>query len=307
MNPSFSIQNKIKGEVRYDEIMAKYTSMRIGGPADVFVLPANLRDLQIILKHRGNCPVWTLGEGTNLLVGDRGIRGIVVSLKNCFKSIKRPVFYKTPEGKERAVIQVDAGVKLSYLAKYAARYGLKGIESLVGIPGSVGGAVVMNAGAEGTEIGQVLRSVKRIDLDGEIKTFDKDEIKFTYRKTIFPSEEGIVISAELDLEKGETSEVHRKMDDHLSRRSSTQPLTMPNSGSIFKNPEGDSAGRLIESSGLKGCGMGGAGVSIKHANFIVNKGNASAKDVIKLIEHIQTVVEEKTGTKLEQEIIFIGE
>ncbi len=307
MNPSFSIQNKIKGEVRYDEIMAKYTSMRIGGPADVFVLPANLQDLQIILKHRGNCPVWTLGEGTNLLVGDRGIRGIVVSLKNCFKSIKRPVFYKTPEGKERAVIQVDAGVKLSYLAKYAARYGLKGIESLVGIPGSVGGAVVMNAGAEGTEIGQVLRSVKRIDLDGEIKTFDKDEIKFTYRKTIFPSEEGIVISAELDLEKGETSEVHRKMDAHLSRRSSTQPLTMPNSGSIFKNPEGDSAGRLIESSGLKGCGMGGAGVSIKHANFIVNKGNASAKDVIKLIEHIQTVVEEKTGTKLEQEIIFIGE
>ncbi len=307
MNPSFSIQNKIKGEVRYDEIMAKYTSMRIGGPADVFVLPANLQDLQIILKHRGNCPVWTLGEGTNLLVGDRGIRGIVVSLKNCFKSIKRPVFYKTPEGKERAVIQVDAGVKLSYLAKYAARYGLKGIESLVGIPGSVGGAVVMNAGAEGTEIGQVLRSVKRIDLDGEVETFDKDEIKFTYRKTIFPSEEGIVISAELDLEKGETSELHRKIDDHLSRRSSTQPLTMPNSGSIFKNPEGDSAGRLIESSGLKGCGMGGAGVSIKHANFIVNKGNASAKDVIKLIEHIQTVVEEKTGTKLEQEIIFIGE
>jgi len=307
MNPSFSIQNKIKGEVRYDEIMAKYTSMRIGGPADVFVLPANLRDLQIILKHRGNCPVWTLGEGTNLLVGDRGIRGIVVSLKNCFKSIKRPVFYKTPDGKERAVIQVDAGVKLSYLAKYAARYGLKGIESLVGIPGSVGGAVVMNAGAEGTEIGQVLRSVKRIDLDGEVETFNKDEIKFTYRKTIFPSEEGIVISAELDLEKGETSEVHRKMDDHLSRRSSTQPLTMPNSGSIFKNPEGDSAGRLIESSGLKGCGMGRAGVSIKHANFIVNKGNASAKDVIKLIEHIQTVVEEKTGTKLEQEIIFIGE
>ena len=307
MNPSFSIQNKIKGEVRYDEIMAKYTSMRIGGPADVFVLPANLRDLQIILKHRGNCPVWTLGEGTNLLVGDRGIRGIVVSLKNCFKSIKRPVFYKTPDGKERAVIQVDAGVKLSYLAKYAARYGLKGIESLVGIPGSVGGAVVMNAGAEGTEIGQVLRSVKRIDLDGEVETFNKDEIKFTYRKTIFPSEEGIVISAELDLEKGEISEVHRKMDDHLSRRSSTQPLTMPNSGSIFKNPEGDSAGRLIESSGLKGCGMGRAGVSIKHANFIVNKGNASAKDVIKLIEHIQTVVEEKTGTKLEQEIIFIGE
>ena len=171
-----SFQNKIKGEVRYDEIMSKYTSMRIGGPADVFVLPESLRDLQIILKHRGSCPVWTLGEGTNLLVRDRGIRGIVVSLKNCFKSIKRPVFYKTPDGKERAVIQVDGGVKLSYLAKYAARYGLTGIESLVGIPGSVGGAVVMNAGAEGTEIGQVLRSVKRVNLDGEVETFDKDDI-----------------------------------------------------------------------------------------------------------------------------------
>ena len=186
MNPSFSFQNKIKGEVRYDEIMSKYTSMRIGGPADVFVLPASLKDLQIILKHRGSCPVWTIGEGTNLLVRDRGIRGIVISLKNCFKSIKRPVFYKTPDGKERAVIQVGGGVKLSYLAKYTARYGLKGIETLVGVPGSVGGAVVMNAGAEGTEIGQVVRSVKRITLDGEIETFNKDEMMFTYRKTTFP-------------------------------------------------------------------------------------------------------------------------
>lgn len=307
MNPSFSFQKKIKGEVRYDEIMSQYTSMRIGGPADVFVLPENLRDLQMILKYRGSCPVWTLGEGTNLLVRDRGIRGIVISLKNCFKSIQRPVFYKTPDGKERAVIQVGAGVKLSYLAKYVARYGLTGIETLAGIPGSIGGAVVMNAGAEGTEIGQVLRSVKRVNLEGEVEIFDKDEITFTYRKTIFPSRDGIVIEAELDLEKGETTEIYRTMDNHLSRRSSTQPLTMPNSGSIFKNPEGDSAGRLIESAGLKGCSIGGAGVSIKHANFIVNKGNASAKDVIQLIEHIQTVVEEKTGTKLEQEIVIIGE
>jgi len=306
MNSSFSFQNKIKGEVRYDEIMSKYTSMRIGGPADVFVLPASLKDLQIILKHRGSCPVWTIGEGTNLLVRDQGISGIVISLKNCFKSIKRPVFYKTPGGKERAIIQVGAGVKLSYLAKYTARYGLKGIETLVGVPGSIGGAIVMNAGAEGTEIGQVVHSVKRITLDGDIETFNKDEIMFTYRKTSFPSEGGIVIEVELDLEKGETADIHRAMDNHLSRRSLTQPLTMPNSGSIFKNPEGKSAGRLIESVGLKGYRIGGAGVSIKHANFIVNKGNASAEDVIKLIKHIQTVVEEKTGTKLEQEIVVIG-
>ena len=305
MNLSFSFQNKIKGEVLYDEMMSKYTSMRIGGPADVFVLPANLRDLQIILKNRGSCPIWAIGEGTNLLVRDRGIRGIVISLKNCFKSIKRPVFYKSLDGKEKAVIQVDCGVKLSYLAKFAARYGLKGVESLVGIPGSVGGSIAMNAGAEGTEISHVLRSIKFMTLDGEVKTYSKSEMVFAYRKTTFPSKGGIVIEAELNLEKGNITDIHREMDKYLSRRSSTQPLTMPNSGSIFKNPAGEKAGRLIESVGLKGFRIGGAGVSIKHANFIVNKGGASAEDVIRLIKHIQTVVEKKSGIKLEQEIVII--
>jgi UDP-N-acetylmuramate dehydrogenase len=305
MNLSFSFQNKIKGEVLYDEMMSKYTSMRIGGPADVFVLPANLRDLQIVLKNRGSCPIWAIGEGTNLLVRDRGIRGIVISLKNCFKSIKRPVFYKSLDGKEKAVIQVDCGVKLSYLAKFAARYGLKGVESLVGIPGSVGGSIAMNAGAEGTEISHVLRSIKFMTLDGEVKTYSKSEMVFAYRKTTFPSKGGIVIEAELDLEKGNITDIHREMDKYLSRRSSTQPLTMPNSGSIFKNPAGEKAGRLIESVGLKGFRIGGAGVSIKHANFIVNKGGASAEDVIRLIKHIQTVVEKKSGIKLEQEIVII--
>ncbi len=305
MNLSFSFQNKIKGEVLYDEMMSKYTSMRIGGPADVFVLPANLRDLQIILKNRGSCPIWTIGEGTNLLVRDRGIRGIVISLKNCFKSIKRPVFYKSLDGKEKAVIQVDGGVKLSYLAKFTARYGLKGVESLVGIPGSVGGSIAMNAGAEGTEISHVLRSIKFMTLDGEVKTYSKSEMVFAYRKTTFPSKGGIVIEAELDLEKGNITDIHREMDKYLSRRSSTQPLTMPNAGSIFKNPAGEKAGRLIESAGLKGFRIGGAKVSIKHANFIVNKGGASAEDVIRLIKHIQTVVEKKSGIKLEQEIVII--
>jgi len=305
MNLSFSFQNKIKGEVLYDEMMSKYTSMRIGGPADVFVLPANLRDLQIVLKNRGSCPIWAIGEGTNLLVRDRGIRGIVISLKNCFKSIKRPVFYKSLDGKEKAVIQVDCGVKLSYLAKFAARYGLKGVESLVGIPGSVGGSIAMNAGAEGTEISHVLRSIKFMTLDGEVKTYSKSEMVFAYRKTTFPSKGGIVIEAELDLEKGNITDIHREMDKYLSRRSSTQPLTMPNSGSVFKNPAGEKAGRLIESVGLKGFRIGGAGVSIKHANFIVNKGGASAEDVIRLIKHIQTVVEKKSGIKLEQEIVII--
>jgi UDP-N-acetylmuramate dehydrogenase len=209
------------------------------------------------------------------------------------------------DGKEKAVIQVDGGVKLSYLAKFTARYGLKGVESLVGIPGSVGGSIAMNAGAEGTEISHVLRSIKFMTLDGEVKTYSKSEMVFAYRKTTFPSKGGIVIEAELDLEKGDITDIHREMDKYLSRRGSTQPLTMPNSGSIFKNPDGEKAGRLIESAGLKGFRIGGARVSIKHANFIVNKGGASAEDVIRLIKHIQTVVEEKSGIKLEQEIVII--
>ena len=305
MNLSLSFQNKIKGEVLYDEMMSKYTSMGIGGPADVFVLPANLRDLQIILKHRGSCPIVTIGEGTNLLVRDQGIRGIVISLKKCFKSIKKPVFYKSIEGEERALVKVDGGVKLSYLAKFVARYGLAGIENLVGVPGSVGGSVAMNAGAEGAEISQVLRSIKFLTLNGEIKTYSKSEMIFAYRKTMFPSKDGIVIEAELDLSIGKISEIYLKMDKYLSRRGLTQPLNMPNSGSIFKNPDGEKAGHLIESAGLKGCQIGGAGVSIKHANFIVNKGGALAEDIILLIKHIQTVVEEKSGIKLEQEIIVI--
>jgi UDP-N-acetylmuramate dehydrogenase len=191
------------------------------------------------------------------------------------------------------------------LAKFTARCGLKGVESLVGIPGSVGGSIAMNAGAEGTEISHVLRSIKFVTLDGEVKTYSKSEMVFAYRKTTFPSKGGIVIEAELDLEKGDITDSHREMDKYLSRRGSTQPLTMPNSGSIFKNPDGEKAGRLIESAGLKGFRIGGAGVSIKHANFIVNKGGASAEDVIRLIKHIQTVVEEKSGIKLEQEIVII--
>ena len=163
----------------------------------------------------------------------------------------------------------------------------------------------MNAGAEGSEVSHVLRSVKFMTLDGEIRTYSKNEMVFAYRKTTFPSKGGIVIEAELELEKGEIVDIHREMDKYLSRRGSTQPLTMPNSGSIFKNPDGEKAGHLIESAGLKGFRIGGASVSIKHANFIVNKGDASAEDVMRLIKHIQTVVEKKSGIKLEQEIIVI--
>jgi UDP-N-acetylmuramate dehydrogenase len=306
MTDPFPWLTKIKGEVKRDELMMAHTSIRIGGPADFFILPRDVQDLQTIFKQKKNMPVFALGEGTNLLVKDSGIRGVVICLKSSFRSIDPPVFKQSADKKETAVIKVGAGVKLSYLAKYAARYSLTGIEHLVGIPGSLGGAVIMNAGAEGTEIGPFIRSVTRVTSEGEVEVLKGEEITFSYRKSVFPSEGGIVVEAEIELEKGDTKTIHKTMNSHLAKRSSKQPLTVPNSGSIFKNPPNDSAGRLIESTGLKGYSIGQARISLKHANFIVNKGNASARDVLDLIAHIQNVVEEKTGVKLEREIIVMG-
>ena len=306
MSYSFPWLYKIRGTVLQNEILAPYTSIQIGGPADVLIFPKDIHDLQTILKHKGSQPLFILGEGTNLLIGDQGIRGVVVSLKNCFKEIKRPLFFRKKDENRRAVIKAGAGVKMSYLAKNAASYSLTGIEHLVGIPGSLGGAIVMNAGAEGTETGQVLRNLTQVTLDGEIQTLKREQLSFEYRKTIFPNGGGIIIEAEFELEEGKRIEIQNLMDRHLSRRSQTQPLTVPNSGSVFKNPDGDTAGRLIESIGLKGLSVGDAGVSIKHANFIINKGTATAKDVNCLIENIQSEVKKKTGIDLQTEIVFAG-
>ena len=299
--------HKIKGRVLQDELLASHTSIQIGGPADVLIFPEDAQDIQTIIKNRGKTPIYILGEGTNLLASDRGIRGIVISLKECFKEIKRPLFFKREKGERRAIINVGAGAKMSYLAKHAARFSLTGIENLVGIPGSLGGVIIMNAGAEGTEIGSVLRSVTRINRKGEIEKLKREDLSFEYRKTAFPDEAGILIEAEIELKEGDRSEIMATMDRYLSKRSQTQPLTIPNSGSIFKNPEGDAAGRIIDSLGLKGYSIGKAGISIRHANFIVNKGGATAKDVTELIKHIKKEVKEKTNIDLQTEIVIIGD
>ncbi len=307
MSASMKWLDKIQGEVRQNEPMSKHTSLRVGGPADLFIIPKDIDDVKTIYRHLGETPLFVLGEGTNLLVSDRGFRGIVLSLKENFKSIQAPLFWRTAEGEEKAVVKVGAGVKMSYLVKYLARYSLTGIEDLVGIPGSLGGAVIMNAGAEGTEIGQAIRSVTRVTSQGEIEVTQKKDLIFRYRKTLFPDGGGIVVEAELELKKGEAVDIQNKIDRHLSRRRNTQPLSLPNSGSVFKNPEGDKAGRLIEAAGLKGFSIGEAGISIKHANFIVNKGEAQAADVLDLIRHIQKVVREKTGVDLETEVVIAGD
>ncbi|MFQ5716924.1 MAG: UDP-N-acetylmuramate dehydrogenase [Nitrospinales bacterium] len=298
--------SRIKGEVKYDEPLAAHTSFRIGGDADVFIAPSGIEDLKIILAHTQGRPPFILGEGTNLLVKDGGIRGIVVSLKESFKTVGGVSFSKNREGREIAVMKAGSGVKMSYLAKYAARHSLTGMEGLAGIPGSLGGSLIMNAGAEGTEIGRVARSVTRVTADGEVQVLSREDLSFQYRKAVFPPGGGIIVEAEMELRRGDPLFIQENMDRYLRKRSLRQPLSLPNAGSIFKNPPGGNAGRLIESAGLKGFGIGDAAVSRKHANFIVNKGNARACEVLELIEHIQCVVKEKLGVELEKEIIVVG-
>lgn len=306
MNQNLDWLHMIKGEVKYNEFLADHTSFKIGGPADIFISPASVEDLKLVFKYAGETPVFVLGEGTNLLVRDGGIRGIVLCLKESFRSIHSTTLCKSADGGETAIIKVGAGVKMSYLAKYAVRYSLAGIEGLAGIPGSLGGALIMNAGAEGTEIGAVVKSVTRVNRAGEIEIFNKNDIHFRYRKTVFPPGDGVIVEAEIELRKGDRAAIQNAMNLYLKQRKEKQPLNLPNSGSIFKNPPGDTAGRLIESAGLKGHSIGDAAISIKHANFIVNKGCALARDVLKLIEHVQKTIKEKTGVELETEIIVTG-
>ena len=287
--------------------MAPYTSIRIGGPADIFIIPKGLNDLKMIFQNAGDTPVFVLGEGTNLLVRDRGIRGIVLSLKDGNSETKKISLCENPENSETVLVQVGASVKVSYLAKYTARHGLVGIEGLAGVPGSIGGAVTMNAGAEGTEIGSFIRSISRITEKGNLQTLNRKALDFQYRKAIFPSGKGIVIKAELELRKGRSVDIQERIDRNLQKRNQTQPLNIPNCGSVFKNPPNDKAGRLIESLNLKGYSVGGASVSIKHANFIVNKGGARADDVLKVVDHVRKEVKEKTGKDLETEIVVVGE
>ena len=302
MNKNQNWLYRIKGEVKYDEPLSLHTSFRIGGPADLFISPESINDLQIIFEHAKETPLFILGEGTNLLVNDEGFRGIVLTLKESFKILNEVVF---SDDQKTAQLKVGSGVKLSYLAKQAAQYSLTGLEGLVGIPGSLGGALVMNAGAEGTEIGNIVKSITRVNKEGEIQVLKQKDLSFNYRKTIFPPGGGAIVGAELELKKGNQTTIQDTMDNYLRIRGRKQPLNQPNSGSIFKNPPSQTAGKLIEEAGLKGTRIGDAAVSSKHANFIVNKGHARASEVIKLIKYIQHVVKKKTGVELEREIIWV--
>lgn len=288
----------IPGRIRAGEPMKKHTSWRIGGPADVFVEPGNLRELQLVVsfaKDRG-IPLTVIGAGSNLLVSDGGIRGIVVKIGNGMARV-------FTIGNE---ITVEAGAKLAAVASTARDAGLGGFEFSTGIPGTVGGAVVMNAGANGSAVSALVKNVLILNFDGDFVNKSKEDMYFGYRKSILHSEPAIIVEVTFTCYPRNKELIQKEMADYLARRKASQPLYYPNAGSVFKNPPGDSAGRLIEAAGLKGTRVKNAQISTLHANFIVNLGSATARDVLALIEHVREVVNSRFGVDLQPEIKFTG-
>jgi UDP-N-acetylmuramate dehydrogenase len=277
--------------------LAPQTSFRIGGPADVLVLPASAEDIRrvVLVCRDTGTPRLVIGRGTNLLVSDRGVAGVVVKVARAFNR---------PQRSSRRVA-VDAGNSLPGLLKYCAAEGLSGLEFLAGVPGGVGGAVVMNAGAWGKATAERLVRVEGFSREGAMQVIGREELSCAYRRTQLPP--GFVITrAEFSLVPSLPDRVQRAMREFMEQRRRTQPLSSPSAGCVFKNPPGERAGRLIERCGLKGLRVGGAQVSLKHANFIVNRGGATAKDVLSLARRVAQRVRRCTGVVLEQEIVVVG-
>lgn len=294
------LRNAVPAEIlRFKEPMKEHTTFRIGGPADVMVIPVDSEQVRRVVAccvDRG-IPFLVMGKGSNLLVRDKGIRGVVIKLGENFQRI-------TIRDEK---IEAQAGVGLTELARKAAAEGLTGLEFAEGIPGSLGGAVYMNAGAYDGEMKDVIIGVEAIDYQGHTCTFLPPEINFGYRKSCFQSSDYIILSASLALKRGNPEEIQQKMDDYAHRRREKQPLELPSAGSIFRRPKGYYVGPMIEQMGLKGYRIGGAEISHKHAGFIVNTGDATAGDVLALIELVQGKAREQFGVELQPEIKIIGE
>ena len=286
-------------ELLLEEPMAKHTSFRIGGPADVLAQPADEAELAALLKRAGEhaVPVTLVGNGSNLLVRDKGIRGLVIKLSNIFSSI-------TVDGN---VLTFGSGISLAMASKKAASLSLSGMEFAVGIPGTIGGAVYMNAGAYDGEMAKVVTCVRVMDMQGKISELQASELDFAYRHTALQNSGWIVISVTCVLQPDEADAIAAKMADFSQRRISKQPLELPSAGSMFKRPPGYFAGTLIDQTGLKGYTVGGAQVSTKHAGFVVNVGGATAQDVLQLISDVQSKVFAAHGVRLEPEVLVLGE
>jgi UDP-N-acetylmuramate dehydrogenase len=293
----------VDGEKRYKEPLSLHTSFRVGGNADVLFFPKDQGSLVLAVRIacENGIPIFILGNGSNLLVRDGGIKGIVISLKKMEGAIE------INSGTRETVLVVSpAGTSMPRLVRHTVDKGLEGIETLIGVPGTLGGALKINAGAEGKEIGGIFHSLRMLNMKGEVKEFMKNEIRFNYRETEFPIK-GIFLEATLELKKGNKDVLSQKVKRLLEKRSASQPISQKGAGSIFKNPKGHYAGQLIEEAGLKSLSIGDAEVSPKHANFIINRGKAKSKDIEELIKVIQEKVMVKAGIFLKPEIEITGE
>lgn len=282
-----------------NEPMSRHTSFKIGGPADILAMPTSEDELRRLLvkAQEAGVPVTLIGNGSNLLVRDKGVRGLVIKLGNMLTDIKI----------DGGTITFGSGVALAMAAKTAANNALTGMEFAVGIPGSIGGAVYMNAGAYDGEMANVVASVRVMDMAGNIKEITAADLQFGYRKTALQNSGLIVTAVTVAMERGDVDAINAKMADFSQRRISKQPLEMPSAGSMFKRPPGYFAGTLIDQTGLKGYSVGGAQVSTKHAGFVVNTGGATAADVLQLIRDVQDKVMAAHGVLLQPEVLVIGE
>ena len=292
---------KLMGEAKVlvNEPMASHTTFRIGGPADYFVMPETVEELAGVLAlcKEENVPYFILGNGSNLLVGDKGFRGVVIQL------------YKNFDGLEINGTKVTAksGAMLIRVAKEAGKAGLTGLEFASGIPGTIGGAMVMNAGAYGGEMKDVVTAVTVLTKNGEIKTLTGEEMNFRYRGSVVEEEGHIVLEAVMELTEGNLDEIQARMDELSVQRRTKQPIEYPSAGSTFKRPEGYFAGKLIQDADLRGYQVGGAQVSEKHCGFVINAGGATAADVMQLMKDVSDKVNAQFGVTLEPEVKRIGE
>jgi UDP-N-acetylmuramate dehydrogenase len=289
------IKQFFRGYIAINEPMSKYTSMRVGGPADYYVEPADKQDLVEIAQYfqKNNYPYLMLGRGSNMIISDEGIRSAAINLESSLSNVAL----------QGELVVAEAGAHWSKFVDFCIQQELEGVEMLAGIPGSVGGCIVMNAGAHGGETADHVVEVE-VFRDGRIQTVKKEQADFSYRHSGFGKD--IVLSASFLLPRGDKEELIKRRREFILKRNTTQPLTLPNSGSMFKNPQGTYAAKLIEQAGLKGKRVGNAQISEKHANFIVNLGEAKASDVVTLVDLARRTVHQNTGVLLELEVKLVG-
>ena len=294
-----ALKAKQPGQVLVQEPMSQHTSFHIGGPADILVIPSSVQGLLQVLElaRTWQVPVTVIGNGTNLLVRDKGIRGLIIKLGNAIKEWQV----------ESSRITFSSGLSLAMAAHVALDAGLTGMEFAAGIPGSVGGAIYMNAGAYGGEMKNIVTEVTVLDRQGQTRIIPAGEMCFGYRSSAIQGTENLILAATVQLQPGDPEKITAKMADLAARRRDKHPLELPSAGSTFKRPVGNFAGTLIDKAGLKGFSVGDAQVSVKHAGFIVNTGHASCADVLQLITAVQEKVFASAGVHLEPEVLIIGE